>query len=83
MMEPKRKVSITFNDGPIAASHITCTCTGGFGVVFWYCILPKPRLTKHFGTLVLYFDTVLLYWVLYFGFNLEAAADELAVVCTV
>ena len=49
----------------------------------WYCIFPKPRLTKYFGTLVLYLGIVLLHLVLYFGFILEAEADDLAVVCTV
>jgi len=49
----------------------------------WYCILPRRRLTKYFVTSVLNFGIVLLYVVLYFGFDLEAEGDDLAVVCTV
>ena len=53
----------------------------------WYCILvlyfPEAEADEYFGTLVLYFGIVLLYLVLYFGYNLEAEAGDLAVVCTV
>ena len=49
----------------------------------WYRILPRPRLTKYFGTLALYFGIVFLYLVLYFVFNLEAGGAAWRFGCTV
>ena len=56
---------------------------GGYGIAFWYCISPWPRRRKYFGTPESHFGIVLSCLVLYCGFNVEAEAGELAVVCTV